>query len=492
MKRWHWLLGTFLLVGHLAANNILVDQIVLKDVNPTTQTMHVEFDVRWDNAWRIEGGAFNHDAAWVFMKFKVRGGSWQHARVTAVHFTPPGATIDPSTDRAGAMIYRTDAGGSSVLYDNVSLVWDYAADGVTDEQTDQLAVRVFAIEMVYVPQNRFQLGGTGTETSKFYRVSATPSARDPYQVTSEDAIPVGSAVGNLYYDAGTLVGDRTGTLPAAFPKGFRSFYAMKYEVSQQQYVDFFNTLNPDQRAALDLTGGSNKGSTAETSRNAISGPDAESLITTLHPDLPVNYVRALQGLAYLDWAGLRPMTELEFEKLCRGPVSPVAGEYAWGSSAVYTTEYTVSGEGSPNEAVANADRLGAANAVYGATAATLTTTVGPLRTGIFANQTAAFDRPETGGSFYGLMELSGNLGELVVTAGSPAGRAFTGAHGDGNLTAAGSHDVDGWPTAADGLGSRGGSFGDPAARLAVGDRTTAASYDAAIQFNGLRGVRTAN
>jgi formylglycine-generating enzyme required for sulfatase activity len=33
--------------------------------------------------------------------------------------------------------------------------------------------------------------------------------------------------------------------------------------------------------------------------------------------------------AYLDWAALRPMTELEFEKVCRGPENRIAGEYAW-------------------------------------------------------------------------------------------------------------------------------------------------------------------
>ena len=37
---------------------------------------------------------------------------------------------------------------------------------------------------------------------------------------------------------------------------------------------------------------------------------------------------------YADWAGLRPMTELEFEKACRGPLKPVPDEYAWGTAAV--------------------------------------------------------------------------------------------------------------------------------------------------------------
>ena len=38
--------------------------------------------------------------------------------------------------------------------------------------------------------------------------------------------------------------------------------------------------------------------------------------------------------AYLDWAALRPMTELEFEKVCRGTMPRVAGEYPWGDTTI--------------------------------------------------------------------------------------------------------------------------------------------------------------
>ena len=475
-------------------NNILVKEIVLKDVNTAAGTMSVQVDVAWENSWRIEGGAFNHDAAWVFLKYMVRGDEWRHASLTGVARTPTGSTVEVASDGKGAMIYMAASGGTAVSYSDLELTWDYAADGLSDADTNRVAVRAFAVEMVYVPQNLFALGGVGTEGQRFYRVDANSSLRDPYTVASEAAIAIGSAVGELYYEAGGQSGDQTGTLPADFPKGFASFYAMKYEVSQQQYVDFYNTLTASQQAALDLTGPTNKNSTAEVNRNAISLQEEGSIASTFLPDLPVNYVRGVQALAFLDWAALRPMTELEFEKLCRGPIDAEANEYAWGSSGIYTDEYIISSAGTPNEAVANADRngVGVANAVYAATVASSTATQGPLRNGIFANGTEDFNRSETGGSFYGLMELSGNLGELVVTAGTAEGRAFTGNHGDGTLTASGTHDVTGWPATAAGLGSRGGSYGDPTARLTVADRATAASYDAAIQYNGLRGVRTLN
>lgn len=52
--------------------------------------------------------------------------------------------------------------------------------------------------------------------------------------------------------------------------------------------------------------------------------------------------------SYLDWAGLRPMTELEYEKACRGNQTPVAGEFAWGSTS-YTLLTGVTSSGSSSE-----------------------------------------------------------------------------------------------------------------------------------------------
>lgn len=42
--------------------------------------------------------------------------------------------------------------------------------------------------------------------------------------------------------------------------------------------------------------------------------------------------------AYLNWSGLRPMTELEYEKSCRGERAAFANEMAWGDTTyVYQT-----------------------------------------------------------------------------------------------------------------------------------------------------------
>ena len=135
-----------------------------------------------------------------------------------------------------------------------------------------------------------------------------------YPVTSEAAIPIGTAVGQLdYSNSDGSPGDRLGPIPAAFPKGFTAYYCMKYEVSQSQYVAFFNTLTQTQRVNLDVTGVGGKGQDGELTRNGVSWEDAGNASTTL-PDVPLNYVNNTILYAYLDWAGLRPMTELEYEE----------------------------------------------------------------------------------------------------------------------------------------------------------------------------------
>ncbi len=81
---------------------------------------------------------------------------------------------------------------------------------------------------------------------------------------------------------------------------------------------------------------------------------------------------------------------------------------------------------------------------------------GPVRVGIFATNNA--DRVSAGASYWGIMELSGNLYERPVTIGHATGRAFAGTHGDGVLTAAGNANVSAWPGEdAAGTGIQGGT-----------------------------------
>jgi formylglycine-generating enzyme required for sulfatase activity len=261
---------------------------------------------------------------------------------------------------------------------------------------------------------------------------------------------------------------------------------MKYEISQGQYADFLNTLTPMQNKNRFED---NKGKF----RNTIGGSAGSRSAGT--KDRACNYLSVTDGMAYADWAGLRPMTELEFEKACRGPLNYVAGEYAWGNENIVSKPYTLKNEGQTDEAVAtNYAAAPKGNAAYRRSQHLIR---GPLRGGIFA--TAISTRTEAGATYYGIMEMSGNLWEKPVTLANPAGRRFKGTHGDGALTKDGFADISNWPGYAGsknsgvaGAGSRGGSWYTNATHLRISGRQKGGFAGAyRINTTGFRCVRSA-
>jgi formylglycine-generating enzyme required for sulfatase activity len=350
----------------------------------------------------------------------------------------------------------------------VQLRWNYGANSVSDNA--QLAIKVFGIEMVYIPEGGFYVGSGGTESGAFYTY---PEATTPYFIASEAPIDVGTSTGNLYYGnpSGTS-GDQTGPVSVLFPKGFNAFYAMKYEISQKGYVDFLNTLTRTQQSNkvhTNITGTnvSNVFVMSSTSfpadRNGIRcrstvppAPAPVEFFCDLNNNaipnengdglgIACNYIDFGDVMSYLDWAGLRLMTEFEFEKCGRGSVSPVPNEYAWGSHVINLNSGILN-SGQPNEAPPE----------YYAN----TTGNGPLRNGAFAR--ADSDREKAGAGYYGCMDLSGNLYERGVSIGTFQGRLFTGVHGNGTLLTNGEADVENWPShvTADGALNRGGCYAD--------------------------------
>lgn len=478
----------------LQANNIQVSNVALTDEDAGAGTTQIQFDLSWENSWRISVGPSNYDAAWVFAKYRVGGGPWRHATLAGAGTLPAGAAVDIE-DNAGAFVYRDTDGNGDLAFTNVQLVWDYGDDNV--DPASVVDVQVFAIEMVYVPEGEFQLGtgperadGSSDELYEFRQrrvLFGSFTGFFPYPVTSENQIAVSDAVGDLYYEAPFInAGDQSGPVPAAFPKGFAAFYCMKYEISQAQYVAFFNTLTDAQKTANDITLA--KGTDEVVNRNGVSWPDVGNA-TTSRPDVACNFISASVLYAYLDWSALRSMTELEFEKACRGPVDPVADELAWGNTTRNTEEYQLSNAGQPNEMITN-PATGAGNFLDSPGGRDIE---GPVRCGIFAASAVNATREETGGTFYGIMELSGNLFERLISIGEPEFRAFDGTHGDGLLTSAGAANVSTWPVNYTRTAFRGGSYLNSFNFMRVSDR--AVSSDAAIDGNqrlGGRGVRTAN
>ena len=190
--------------------------------------------------------------------------------------------------------------------------------------------------------------------------------------------------------------------------------------------------------------------------------------------------------AYLDWAALRPMTEMEFEKVCRGTMPRVAGEYPWGTleiQSVLSLSAGVINDNLPNESYTPVTNGACA---YGS--GTLSTSYGPLKVGIFASGTSG--RASAGAAYYGAMEMGGNLLERVVTVSNATGTAFTGANGDGTITANGDANQTSWPAPATAIGvaNRGGDYIKPATTVRTSNRD--ATVDAArYPSYGGRGVR---
>ena len=485
-----------LLFPHANANNLQINNVALTGQNVGANFTMIQFDISWENSWRFSIGPANYDAAWVFAKFRVNNGEWQHATLNYVngnndgHSTPSGASINTPSDGVGVFIYRDSDGTGNNNWPAVQLRWNYGADGVGDNQI--VDVQVFGIEMVYVPQGQFLLGGgNGAEVGRIHERQGPLNFTNPYPINSEAQIPVGTAPGNLYYlsPATHDAGDQQGPIPAQFPKGFNAFYCMKYEVTQEQWIQFFNSLTLTQQQNNDITDLDHRGPNP-IDRNNVEWEGSGGAYTT-KPYIPLSFPLWGEVLAYCDWAGLRPMSEFEFVKACRGPKAVVPEEYAWGTPDIMETSFTYDllNKDQADELLVNhLTGIGNANWIHSSIFED-----GPYRCGIFAASAQYKNREDVGATFYGIMEMSGNLSEMAVTIGTPQGRAFKGIHGDGMLDANGEADVATWPPiTGEGGGLFGGSWFSQPECLWINDRRSATIGNVGY-FNdvGFRCVRTA-
>ena len=479
------------MLGGGAYSDVAVGNVELAMPPGRGQSAAVAFDISWGNSFRDE---LNWDAVWVFVKFREPTGAWRHASLSttaAEHGVGSNngvlARVVPTDDGRGAFLHRAEDGFGPIEWNEVRLAWDLEADGV--DPSASVDIEVIALEMVYIPEGSFLLGDgmsvQGQVSAQFER------GRDnrPFEVTSEAAISLGgsfaSNLGNhdrqvsrstaqqFWDDFGVAA---TRTLPAGFPKGHAAFYVMKHEIAQGEYARFLNMLDRSQQEtrnpALNVR-------PSEQYRYAISR--SAPFRVTPH-NRAANYLSWMDIAAFADWSGLRPMSELEFEKAARGDREPQAGEFAWGPELPPAGKYTLENADTPEETVAN-QRAGRVNVAFEGTVGVASNISGPMRTGAFFPK--ANSRLEFGGSYYRVMELSGNVAETVVTIGRAAGRRFRGTPGDGELSwdgnAAGT-EVELWPGArraaaggyevlgADGTGLRGGDWNSELRRLRVSDR----------------------
>jgi len=238
---------------------------------------------------------------------------------------------------------------------------------------------------------------------------------------------------------------------------------MKYETSVTGYVDFLNCLSYEQQATRLVKWGTrypnsvntyftNYGSYKAAVWTTVAGtyntiPATFGYNTTYMTYIPISYLSWTDLTAYLDWTGLRPMTDFEYEKACRGTINPVPYEYPWGNTSI--TQATGTGN-NPGTFQERPSQSGEGFCLYSWNDQNWA----PYRSGSFATQITT--RSQCGATYYGIMEMGGNLSEQVVGGGSGYDYSnFTIANGDGALGADGNANTTGWPR---GIGSNQGNY----------------------------------
>ncbi|QDU69457.1 SUMF1/EgtB/PvdO family nonheme iron enzyme [Engelhardtia mirabilis] len=453
------LIGLSLAVGATGAPagaDVSVSAVGLVPATQPGDSDRVELELRWTDAFR---NARNHDAVWLVLRSGRAAPDRPLLLAPGGHEVEGGGELIVAEDGVGAFLQLAGEGRGD---------FDFELSLRLAGESDELPT-VWAMEMVRVPAGPFELGDDAPEAralGAFYAADGESGAAGPFTVESEAALPVGTGAGALTSDPGDRPqyrGDGEGPIPAAFPKGTRAFYVMERELTQGTYARFLNALpqalrerrRPDRLPA------------EAEDRETASIVEVEGVFVARAPARPCNFVTWDDSCALFDFLGLRPMTELEFEKAARGPHRSVALDFPWGTDSVEGLRRRV--ERTRDLTAVDADGEGRREAL--------------------------------GLSYWSVWDLSGSLWERVVSAGHPVGRSFRGTHGDGLLDpVTGDATNPDWPkgtTSAPGIGFRGGaeyftapSLTNPYSPVAV---RTYASYDGAQRYKtySARACRTA-
>ncbi len=487
-------------IAGVKANNIRVEGKT-RVVSIVNDTAVIEVTLRWDNSWRDD---FNWDAAWVFFKFKKRGleNPWLHA-----YLSSSGHVLSTATGNEGggyAYMVGANAGKVNGLYvmrngiseGNVSVrlqaKWPLTGSGLTStdfgDALNEIYVAVHAIEMVYVPYGAYYLGDASSYKS--FAVGDTAAV----VIDSESALALSAKNGMPNV-----------SLTASYPKGYAGFYVMKYETSQEQYVEFLNSLTLEQQKARVANnnfvtmkrGDYVFGDIAQPScRNGIVfieqrkantpvvfgnnlNPANDLFSTDDGQTLACNYMSIEDMIAYCSWSGLRPMSELEYEKACRRfyPQVPDKGEYAWNTNNGVNRLSSLSDLNYRGD-----EREQALSYLKNVNSGTSNSINGPVRCGLFA--TSATNQTQAGATYWAVMEMSGNLKELCANVNYTA---F-----NGGSCGAGVYNPTLWYTSVSYYGVRGGGFNSADDLLRTSDRTEAMNYFTTITQRdstvGFRGV----
>ena len=453
---WLWLtIGFF---GSLSASNLDITNVAFDTTSGgatgrggATAFAYVTFDVTWNNSWRDNE---NWDAAWIFVKFyDLKNCRWRHAWLdagNAAHTVTgtPAATLRTAQsnisavlgDRTvGVFVYRSASGNGTNTW-SVKLKWLYGGQYEIDAPntstsnllgltfSDIREVKVFGYEMTYVTPGPFYVGDGIDDSNAYSYVNYFHQYGRwiPVMIKSNRKLYTGSytadtvlfsnhhwnANGWGYISHGMYDYTEARSIDEKYPKGYNAFYMMKTEVTQKMYCSFLNTLQHKNEgvnhARYPNTFGKYRFNIKWDGENFGCDANQNGILNEFDDGqfVACNWMGYRDMLTFLDWCGLRPMSELEYEKAARGPMVPVRRQYAWG-----TTQIAQAGSLQNKNQVTEYYATG--NCHYGVTTnhAILD---GPTRPGSFANNVAT--RYTAGAGYYGNLDLSGNLWELLVNA----------------------------------------------------------------------------
>jgi hypothetical protein len=488
----------FLMTTFVFANNIQLQKVSLSDTNRAAKTVNIKMNISWEHSWR---DSINWDAAWIIIKYKEPKDNlwkWKHAQLSLAGNstgTAAGVKIVVPDDRTGAFFYRSEAGIGMIASDNVKLLWNYGAAGVVN--IDSVEVRVFATEMVYIPQGNYCLGdGNGASRSdnsfqlknspNNYAVindkwSALINTYNPNYVFSapDDAVVNASGIRISGLNGIDINNDKVAEFPN-YPTGYRIFYCMKYKITQGQYTDFLNTVcaNDTTLTAIEnylkqpnqyFTYGKLQGipkqllavwvrladyltwAPADVQRYSIALDSVQAKFTVSRPDRAYDVMDMNRGLSFSEWFGLRPMSELEFEKTNRGPLPAVFNERSWGQDSQIPVAFVggfvnlkLSGIENGTEVFSDYDITKRNYLPFNPRSVGVFTVtggdngVGPYRVGIYANDTSS--RVSSGAGYYGVMDMRKISGEYVLPLSTVENRSFNyNMNGKGVLSALGNN-----------------------------------------------------
>lgn len=260
----------------------------------------VHFSIAWENSWRGEisdaedaltvtgpgGTSIGHegahtglegwDAAWLFVKYRTGAEPWKHALLNDEgHLVPEGVSLVPgllnpeqayhpeNNPVVGYFLYRDDNGFGRFSADGVKLSLDYARNGLSADMP--LEVRLFAVEMEYIPA--------------WESASAAP------------------------------------------------FYMMKEQVTEQQFVDFLNTLSAEDQMRHTTASPFSSGGTAAMDAGSqgcsgiriifpayeMNGKQFPAEYMTENPGGSCDFLSRESIQAFLGWSGQRNLNRQEVE-----------------------------------------------------------------------------------------------------------------------------------------------------------------------------------